>query len=288
MRRMICVLMVLLPFLVLPALGAELSFPQVDELLQEAEGYGVTETVDLGQGVQSILETGLDQAGSLLHHSLQTGLKLLAVVLLCGLAESAALDGKAGGLKAVEVAGALAVTALTVSDMNAMIGLGRETIQQMDAFVAMCDRDEENLMTGLFAVKQGVPKVIVKNNRVAYADIISGMGLDSIVSPKASTCTAILRYVRARVNGEGTKVERLYRLMNGKAEAMEFIARGKDPYIGIPLKNLVVRPGTLVAVIVRQSKVIVPFGDDHIEDGDRVVVIACENGIDDLNEVIHR
>ena len=98
----------------------------------------------------------------------------------------------------------------------------------------------------------------------------------------------ILRYVRARVNSEGTKVERLYRLMNGKAEAMEFIARGKDPYIGIPLKNLVVRPGTLVAVIVRQSKVIVPFGDDHIEDGDRVVVIACENGIDDLNEVIHR
>ena len=166
--------------------------------------------------------------------------------------------------------------------------LEQEGLQQMDAFVAMCDRDEENLMTGLFAVKQGVPKVIVKNNRVAYADIISGMGLDSIVSPKASTCTAILRYVRARVNGEGTKVERLYRLMNGKAEAMEFIARGKDPYIGIPLKNLVVRPGTLGAVIVRQSKVIVPFGDDHIEDGDRVVVIACENGIDDLNEVIHR
>ena len=42
-----------------------LSFPQVDELLQEAEGYGVTETDGLGQGVQSILETGLDQAGSL-------------------------------------------------------------------------------------------------------------------------------------------------------------------------------------------------------------------------------
>ena len=50
MRRTICVLMVLLPFLVLPALGAELSFPQVDELLQEAEGYGVAETDGLGQG----------------------------------------------------------------------------------------------------------------------------------------------------------------------------------------------------------------------------------------------
>ena len=128
MRRMICVLMVLLPFLVLPALGAELSFPQVDELFQEAEGYGVTETDGLGQGVQSILETGLDQVGSLLQHSLQTGLKLLAVVLLCGLAESAALDGKAGGLKAVEVAGALAVTALTVSDMNATVSYTHLTL----------------------------------------------------------------------------------------------------------------------------------------------------------------
>ncbi|MEI3429350.1 MAG: NAD-binding protein [Christensenellales bacterium] len=69
--------------------------------------------------------------------------------------------------------------------------LEQEGLQQMDAFVALCDRDEENLMTGLFAVKQGVPKVIVKNNRVAYADIISAMGLDSIVSPKAITCAGI-------------------------------------------------------------------------------------------------
>ena len=84
------------------------------------------------------------------------------------------------------------------------------------------------------------------------------------------------------------QVERLYRLMNDRVEALEFIARASDSYIGVPLKNLTIRKGALVAVIVRQGKVIVPFGDDHIEDGDRVVVIACENGIDDLNEVIHR
>ena len=166
--------------------------------------------------------------------------------------------------------------------------LEQEGLDQMDAFVALCDRDEENLMTGLFAVKQGVPKVIVKNNRVAYADIISGMGLESIVSPKSITCATILRYVRARVNSEGTKVERLYRLMNDRVEALEFIARAGDSYIGVPLKNLNIRKGALVAVIVHQGKVIVPFGDDHIEEGDRVVIIVCENGIGDLNEVIRK
>lgn len=166
--------------------------------------------------------------------------------------------------------------------------LEQEGLKQMDAFVALCDRDEENLMTGLFAARQGVPKVVVKNNRVAYADIISAMGLDSIVSPKAITCQNILRYVRARENATGTKVERLYKLVGGKAEAIEFIARAGDPYIDIPLKNLNMRPGTLVGVIVRKGHVIVPFGNDHIEAGDSVVIIACESGIADLNEVIRR
>jgi len=166
--------------------------------------------------------------------------------------------------------------------------LQQEGLKQMDAFIALCDRDEENLMTGLYAVRQGVPKVVVKNNRGAYADIIDAMGLDSVVSPKAITCAHILRYVRQRANATGTRVERLYQLVGGKAEALEFIARASDPYVGIPLKDLKIRPGTLVAVIVRRGKVIVPFGNDHIEAGDSVVIIACESGINDLNEVIHK
>ena len=166
--------------------------------------------------------------------------------------------------------------------------LDQEGLKDMDAFVTLSDRDEENLMTGLFAVRQGVPKVIVKNNRVAYADLINSLGLDSVVSPRSITCANILRYVRGRVNSEGTKVERLYRLMDGKAEALEFIARAGDPYIGIPLKDLRTRPGVLVAVIVRKGQVIVPFGNDHIEAGNSVVILSRDSGIKDLNEVIRR
>ena len=183
----------------------------------------------------------------------------------------------------------------SLPDVNVIYGDGtdqelleQEALNDMEAFVCLCDRDEENLMTGLYAARQGVPKVIVKNNRVAYEEILSELGLDSMVSPKTIICNNILRYVRARVNGGGTAVERLYRLMEGKAEALEFIAREGDPYIGIPLKDLQVRRNTLVAVIVRGSKVIVPFGNDHIEDGDHVVIMACESGISNLNEVIRR
>ena len=180
-------------------------------------------------------------------------------------------------------------------DVNVILGDGTDQellmqagLQDTDAFVALCDRDEENLMTALYAARQGVPKVVVKNNRLTYADIINSLGLDSIVSTRSITVDTILRYVRARVNGGGTAVEKLFRLVSGKAEALEFVASKGDPYIGIPLKSLTMRQNTLVAVIVRRNKVIVPSGNDTIEAGDNVLIITRESGVSDLNEVIRK
>jgi trk system potassium uptake protein TrkA len=166
--------------------------------------------------------------------------------------------------------------------------LEQENLAGMDAFIALSNRDEENLMVGLYAKTRGVPKVVVKTNRYAYKDVIANLGLENLVSPRIITCNMILRYVRARVNAHGTTVEKLYRLVDGKAEALEFIAKKGDPYIGIPLKKLSVRKGTLVAIILHKAKVIVPFGDDVIEAGDHVVIISTASGVTDLNEVIKK
>ena len=119
-------------------------------------------------------------------------------------------------------------------------------------------------------------------------DILNDLGLDSVISPQIITSSTILRYVRARENSNGTRIERLYRLIDGKAEAIEFVARSGDPYIGIPLKDLNTRKGSLVSVIVHQGKIIIPFGKDHIEEGDHVIVVSRNLGISDLNEVLFR
>ena len=92
----------------------------------------------------------------------------------------------------------------------------------------------------------------------------------------------------SRENSNGTHIERLYRLIDGKAEAIEFIARRGDPYIGIPLKDISTKQGSLVSVIVRQGKIIIPFGMDHIEEGDHVIIVSRNLGISDLNEVLKK
>ena len=101
MRRVCLALLLLLPLMLLPALGAEVSFSQADELLEAAEDYGVDPQASLETGVQGILQAGLDQLGEMLRRSLGTGIKLLAVALLCGLAEGTALDQSREGLNAV-------------------------------------------------------------------------------------------------------------------------------------------------------------------------------------------
>lgn len=160
-------------------------------------------------------------------------------------------------------------------------------VRQMDAVICVTGRDEENLMAGMYISQLG-PKVIVKNNRVNYGNIIRSMGLDSVVSPRSITSASILRYIRARIARTGTMAEKLYRLMDGKAEAIEFVAQATDPFIGIPLKDLTMLKNSQVSVIVRKGKVIVPFGSDHIEAGDNVLITTVGNGVSSLNEVIKR
>ena len=72
--------------------------------------------------------------------------------------------------------------------------LEQENLTGMDAFIALSDRDEENLMTGLYAKTRGVPKVVVKTNRYAYKDVIANASSPAIpfcaMSAPASTPAA--------------------------------------------------------------------------------------------------
>lgn len=131
MRRAAVFLAALL--LLTPLCRAEENLvPGLDELWEAAEDYRVEEGTELNQGFGNLFRDAVDQAGRVWKRSLQVGVELLGIVLLCGLAES--VCGAQSGVSVSKMAGALAITALSVSNMEAMIGLGRETIGKMDAF----------------------------------------------------------------------------------------------------------------------------------------------------------
>ena len=161
-----------------------------------------------------------------------------------------------------------------------------EGLASMDAFVALTGIDEENILSSVSVFLQNVPKVISKINRPELADLAGKIGLDTVVSPMDVTTNIVVRYARALENTSGSNVETLYRLMDGKAEALEFNVIGESKLTNIPLKDLKLKKNTLIAGILRARKPIIPTGFDMILPGDRVVVLASGSRLQDISDIL--
>lgn len=162
-----------------------------------------------------------------------------------------------------------------------------EGLRSLDAFVALTGIDEENILISIFASNQNVPKVIPKVNRDEMIKMSEKLGLDSVASAKVTTSNIILRYTRALNNSLGSSIESLYKIMDGKVEALEFKVHPDSKLIGTAVKNLKIKPGILIAGIIRaDKKAIIPKGDDMIMQGDRVVILSAEHRITRLSDIL--
>ena len=171
-----------------------------------------------------------------------------------------------------------------------------EHLLSTDAFIALTNRDEENLLMAMTAQRHGVRKVIAKMNRPNYMEMMREFGVDSIISPKDITANQIIAYVRAmaRGQGQGGAVENLYRLLGGGIEALEFTATPATTLLDTPLKDMNpggrnakrLKDGLLVAAIAREGQTIIPDGNTSIHAGDRVIVMAKNLFLQNLDDIL--
>lgn len=165
--------------------------------------------------------------------------------------------------------------------------LVEEGIENADALVALTGMDEENIIMALFAKMKGVSKIVAKVNEESRVQMVEELGIESIVSAKSVTADAILSYVRARKNSaENENVETLYQLVNGRVEAAEFLIKKESKYLNIPLKDLKIKKNNLIACIVRDGRIIIPGGNDHMEIGDSVIVVTMEYKLNALKDIL--
>ncbi len=161
-----------------------------------------------------------------------------------------------------------------------------EGLQSTDALVTLTGLDEENILLSFFAKTQNVPHVITKINRDEFKATAEAMGIDCFVSPRKTVSDRLCSYARALESTIGSKVETLYKIMNEKAEALEFIVDEDCEIVGVPLKELKLKKNTLVAGINRNRRSIIPSGNDMILSGDKVVIITSGLRINDIADII--
>ena len=154
-----------------------------------------------------------------------------------------------------------------------------ENLDEMDAFVAATGFDEENLLLALIAKQRGVEDVISKVSHQSYKDLIEKMGIDMALNPLDIVASTILRYV------QGSKKIISSLLIQGQAEIMEIIAGNDMKLANIPLKDVHLPDGVLIAAIHRGQQVIIPNGDTKIMADDKVTIFCLLSDIGELEKL---
>lgn len=164
--------------------------------------------------------------------------------------------------------------------------LFEEGLDRADGFATITETDEENIMLSLFAGKHSNAKLVTKVSKNNFDDVLQGLGVGSVISPKTITSDMIMSHARALNNSQGSNVQTLYNIVDGRVEALEFYARTESEVTGIPLSDLDTKDDLLICCISRDGRTIIPNGMTTIEKGDTVIVVTTQTGLDDLTDIV--
>lgn len=264
--------------------GEEVFIPDGNFVLKNGDRIGITASIYEIEKLLKLLELSKKRAKNIMISGASRTSYYLAKMLLAGGNVVKIIDQSEE--RCAEFCEALPDAVIIKGDPTQQDLLTEEGLSSTDAFAAMSGIDEQNILLSLFAASKNVPKVVAKVDREAFNSLADNIGIDSIVTPRNIVADVLVRYARGLENSMGSKMETLYKIMDGKAEALEFNIQADSPVVNIPLKELKTRQNVLIAGIIRGRRPIIPSGDDCINVGDMVIVIAAGHRINDISDII--
>ena len=167
--------------------------------------------------------------------------------------------------------GVLNKTLIINGDATDIKLLKDEGIEKTDAFVAVTNSTETNILTCLHARKHGVKKTIALVENTDFINLSQAIGIDSIINKKLITASYIARFT---VKGDAVSSKWL---SGTNAEVIEFTAHEKSVATKRAIKDLNIPQGATIGGIIRGNDAILPRRDTHIMAGDKVVVFTLPN-----------
>jgi trk system potassium uptake protein TrkA len=175
--------------------------------------------------------------------------------------------------RSVELADHLQKALVIQGDGRDLDLLAQEGIIDMDAFIAVTNDAETNIITCLMAKHLGVSKTVALVDNVDYVPLTQTIGLDALINKKLITASNISRFIRK------SNILTLASLQGIDAEVLEFIARDNSKVTTAPVKNLKFPKNAIIGGYVRDGEGFITVGDSQLQPGDKVVVIALPSDI---------
>ena len=183
--------------------------------------------------------------------------------------------------RCIELTNHLSETLVVNADARNLDMLEDEGIKDMDAFIAVTDNTETNILTCLQAKSFGVKKTIALVENIDYIDISQNIGIDSIINKKLIAASYMVKYTL------GANVSTLKSLSGIDADIVEFEVRAGSAVTRKAIGQLAMPNDAIICGITRDGESYIATEDFQIETDDQVVVLALPNAIPAVERLFH-
>lgn len=142
-----------------------------------------------------------------------------------------------------------------------------------EAFVAVTNDDETNILGSLLAKRHGAQRAITLVNETNYSPLVTTLGIDAVIGPRSITASTILQHVRRG------RIRKVHSLGEHLGEVMEADILETSSLAGAAIGAMDLPEGVMFGAIVRGDRVITPRSDSVVEKGDRVVIFVRPSAV---------
>lgn len=151
--------------------------------------------------------------------------------------------------------------------------LNDEGISEVDAFVALTDNSETNILACLAAKRMGVVKTIAEVENIDYIGMAESLDIGAIINKKKIAASYIYQLLL------DADVENVKCLTFANADVAEFVVKENARVTRTLVKDISLPKGTTIGGLVRDDEGILVTGNTQIQAGDHVVVFCLSSMI---------
>lgn len=159
--------------------------------------------------------------------------------------------------------------------------LSEEGISEVDAFVALTDNSETNILACLSAKRMGVFKTIAEVENIDYISMAESLDIGAVINKKKIAASYIYQLLL------DADVENVKCLTFANADVAEFVVKEGAKITRGYVKDITLPRGVTIGGLVRGDEGILVTGDTQIYPGDHVVVFCLSSMIKRIEKLFN-
>ena len=153
-----------------------------------------------------------------------------------------------------------------------------ESIREYDAFVAVTNSTETNILACVAAKGFGIQRTIAEVENLEYIKLAESMGVDAVINKKLITASRIFKFTLSN------KVRFIKYMSGTNAEVLEYIVAPDTKITKAALKDLNFPRNAIIGGVIRGNESYIAVGDTKIEAYDRVAVFALPDAVKEVDK----